>query len=201
MPPSKDKEDYWLVRPRTIRMLWIVFIVILAATVLADFFIDHHGEFGIDGTIGFYAWYGFLSCVVCLCRTRARRSFSSARTTTMTASLGGFGYLLTPGLVMMAGGLLLFFLRGAVRDVAVLLAPLAVLALVWLLPDGPSEPSPLARLRTCPVPIRRPRPPVRDGLLVAAFAGGLFALRQERRSRDSARLPLRRRCPRCGLCR
>ena len=62
MPGSDD--DYWLVRPSTIRLLWIVFMVILALTVLADLFIDHHGDFGIDGTIGFYAWYGFLSCVV-----------------------------------------------------------------------------------------------------------------------------------------
>jgi hypothetical protein len=61
MPRSDD--DNWLVRPSTIRLLWIVFIVILALTVLADLFIDHHGDFGIDGTIGFYAWYGFLSCV------------------------------------------------------------------------------------------------------------------------------------------
>ena len=64
MPPSKHSEDYWLVRPRTIRGLWIVFIVILVTTVLADLFIDHHGKFGVNGTIGFYAWYGFLSCVV-----------------------------------------------------------------------------------------------------------------------------------------
>jgi hypothetical protein len=60
--PAKD--DNWLVRASTIRLLWIVFIVILALTVIADLFIDHHGSFGIDGTIGFYAWYGFLSCVV-----------------------------------------------------------------------------------------------------------------------------------------
>jgi hypothetical protein len=64
MPPTREDEDHWLVRPRAIRGLWIVFISVLAATVLADLFIDHHGKFGIDGTIGFYAWYGFLSCVV-----------------------------------------------------------------------------------------------------------------------------------------
>lgn len=63
MPQPKTKEDHWLVRPQTIRGLWSGFIVILAATVLADLFIDHHGKFGIDGTIGFYAWYGFLSCI------------------------------------------------------------------------------------------------------------------------------------------
>ena len=64
MPQLNNDRDPWLVRPSTIRLLWIVFIVILALTVLADFVIDHHGDFGVDGTIGFYAWYGFLSCVV-----------------------------------------------------------------------------------------------------------------------------------------
>ncbi len=71
MPSPKDREAYWLVRPRTIRSLWIVFIVILATTVLADFLIDHQGEFSIDGTIGFYAWYGFLSCVCLVLLARA----------------------------------------------------------------------------------------------------------------------------------
>ncbi len=71
MPPPKAIEDNWLVRPRTIRWLWIVFIVVLAATVLADLFIAHHGKFGIDGTMGFYAWYGFLSCVGLVFAARA----------------------------------------------------------------------------------------------------------------------------------
>jgi hypothetical protein len=69
MPRSDD--DNWLARPSTIRLLWIVFIVILALTVLADLFIDHHGDFGIDGTIGFYAWYGFLSCVALVIGSKA----------------------------------------------------------------------------------------------------------------------------------
>lgn len=56
--------DHWLVRPATIRVLWIVFALVLAATVLADLFIAHHPFFGFDGTFGFGAWFGFLSCVV-----------------------------------------------------------------------------------------------------------------------------------------
>jgi hypothetical protein len=70
MPKPKDHEDYWLAWPRTIRMLWIVFIVVLALTVIADLFIDHDAVFGVDGTIGFYAWYGFLSCVVLIVAAR-----------------------------------------------------------------------------------------------------------------------------------
>lgn len=57
------KDDHWLARPATIRGLWVAFVAVLAATVLADLVFAPHGEFGVDGTIGFYAWYGFLSCV------------------------------------------------------------------------------------------------------------------------------------------
>lgn len=71
MPPPKDSEDHWLVRPRTTKWLRIALIVILAVTVLADFFVEHHGKFGVDGTIGFYAWYGFLSCVCLVVLARA----------------------------------------------------------------------------------------------------------------------------------
>lgn len=64
---SRDERladsDHWLVRPENIRLMWIIGCVILALTVLADFFVTHHPYFGIDGTIGFGAWYGFLSCV------------------------------------------------------------------------------------------------------------------------------------------
>jgi hypothetical protein len=56
-------NDHWLVRPDTIRKLWIGFIVVLALTVLADAFVSHDAHFGIDGSFGFAAWYGLLSCV------------------------------------------------------------------------------------------------------------------------------------------
>lgn len=60
-----DEPQYWLVRPGTIRLLWKLFGGVLAATVLADFVVDHHGGlFGIDGTFGFAAWFGFAACIV-----------------------------------------------------------------------------------------------------------------------------------------
>lgn len=60
---AKDK-DHWLARPSTIRLLWRVSIAVLALLVAADFFVPHHPHFGIDGTPGFYAWFGFAACVV-----------------------------------------------------------------------------------------------------------------------------------------
>ena len=52
-------DDHWLTRESTIRRLWIVFAIVLAATVLMDLVIEHHPYFGLDGTFGFGAWFGF----------------------------------------------------------------------------------------------------------------------------------------------
>ena len=48
--------------PATIRKLWIGSLVVLAALVAADAGVHHHAHFGIDGTFGFHAWYGFAVC-------------------------------------------------------------------------------------------------------------------------------------------
>ncbi len=56
-------DKHWLVRPTTIRLLWRVFIAILAVTVLGDLVVHGHPVFGVDTTFGFYAWYGLVTCV------------------------------------------------------------------------------------------------------------------------------------------
>ncbi len=48
--------------PATIRMLWIGSLVVLALLVVADALVEHHPHFGVDGSFGFHAWYGFLVC-------------------------------------------------------------------------------------------------------------------------------------------
>lgn len=62
-PITHESEPHWLVRPGTIRILWIVFIIVLALTVVPDPFIHQHDYFGIEDSFGFFAWFGFLSCV------------------------------------------------------------------------------------------------------------------------------------------
>ena len=69
MPDSKDK--HWLLRRSTIRLLWILFSALLTLLVLADFLIHPHGLFGIDGTFGFYSWYGLLTCVAMVLLAKA----------------------------------------------------------------------------------------------------------------------------------
>jgi len=60
---TKDKPNHWLVRPRTIRWLWIVFSVVLALTVVLQQVIPVKGYFGFDGWFGFGAAFGFLACL------------------------------------------------------------------------------------------------------------------------------------------
>ncbi|GEQ96371.1 hypothetical protein JCM17844_00080 [Iodidimonas gelatinilytica] len=57
-------DNHWLVRPSTIRILWILFIAMLAATVVAQLFVEPHASFGIDGWLGFAAVFGFSSCAL-----------------------------------------------------------------------------------------------------------------------------------------
>ncbi|MCX5497609.1 hypothetical protein OSH11_23125 [Kaistia dalseonensis] len=48
------------------RMLLVLVGVVLAILVGLDFTVEHHGAFGIDGTPGFAAWYGFIGAVVAI---------------------------------------------------------------------------------------------------------------------------------------
>jgi len=58
-----DPNQHWLLRKENIRKLWIIFIVILIVTVVAGFFVHQHESFGIEDSVGFFAWYGFITCV------------------------------------------------------------------------------------------------------------------------------------------
>ena len=66
-----NPNDHWLVRPKTIRILWVLFIRVLAGTVLADFVVEHHPHFRLDRLFGFGAWFGFASCVVLILFAKA----------------------------------------------------------------------------------------------------------------------------------
>jgi uncharacterized membrane protein len=64
-------EKHWLVRPRTIRLLWILFGLVLVATVAAELVVSHEAHFGYDGLFGFAAWYGFLACAALILAAKA----------------------------------------------------------------------------------------------------------------------------------
>ncbi|WP_198556613.1 hypothetical protein [Paraglaciecola sp. MB-3u-78] len=61
---NDENKLHWLVRPSTIRKLWIGSSILLALTVLAQTVIYVKGYFGFDAWFGFGAVYGFVSCLV-----------------------------------------------------------------------------------------------------------------------------------------
>ncbi len=63
MSRGPGNGDHWLVRPRTIRILWVVFCIVLALTLLAQAVVVIKPAFGLDGWPGFAAVFGFLSCL------------------------------------------------------------------------------------------------------------------------------------------
>ena len=58
-----DRDDAWLARPSSIKLLWRVFAVVLALTVLVQLAFPVKGYFGMDGWFGFGAVFGFLACL------------------------------------------------------------------------------------------------------------------------------------------
>ena len=56
-------KKHWLVRPETVRLLWRIGLAGLALLVISDVFIQGHPNTWIDGSFGFYAWFGLLTCV------------------------------------------------------------------------------------------------------------------------------------------
>lgn len=68
---SKIEETHWLVRATTIRRLWWGGFAVLGVLVLADLVVAPYPYFGIDGSFGFYAWYGFAVCAVMVVGAKA----------------------------------------------------------------------------------------------------------------------------------
>ena len=64
MNKENNSDIHWLVRPTTIKILWVLMFILLAITVLLQFFAHVHGHFVIDESFAFNAWYGFITCVL-----------------------------------------------------------------------------------------------------------------------------------------
>jgi uncharacterized membrane protein YhdT len=62
-PQQPPESQPWLVRPQNVKRLLTAAGVLLAVLVLLDFVVPPHGHFRVDGTFGFYAWFGFGSAV------------------------------------------------------------------------------------------------------------------------------------------
>ncbi len=65
---SHERDKHWLYRSKNLPTLWKIQIGILVLALLPEFFMHHHPHFEqqgihLDASWGFFAWYGFASCV------------------------------------------------------------------------------------------------------------------------------------------
>ena len=85
-----------------------------------------------------------------------------------------------PGLVLILGAFVLPFVHGQTRSAVLLGLPVVALGLVWLVPDGPALVVPFLGFDLIPLQGDALSRLFATIFLIMAFAGGLFALYQER---------------------
>lgn len=61
---AADEPESRLYQADTVKKLWTGFAILLAVLVVLDLAVSHHSYFGVDGTFGFFAWYGLITCVI-----------------------------------------------------------------------------------------------------------------------------------------
>jgi hypothetical protein len=64
-------DRHWLDEPRNLRLLWRLFLAVLALTVLVELLIDLHPHFVVEGLFGFHAWFGLLACAAMILVAKA----------------------------------------------------------------------------------------------------------------------------------
>lgn len=62
---------HWLDDQRNVKKLWRGFLAVLALTVITGLFADLHPHFDIEGWPGFYAAYGFITCLLMIVGAKA----------------------------------------------------------------------------------------------------------------------------------
>jgi hypothetical protein len=64
-------DRHWLDEPRNVRLLWRLFLAVLALTVGAELPVDLHPHFAVEGLFGFHAWFGLLACAAMIFGAKA----------------------------------------------------------------------------------------------------------------------------------
>lgn len=65
------KHEHWLDDPANVKRLWRGFLAVLALTVAAGLFVDLHPHFEVESWFGFYAAYGFVTCLLMIVGAKA----------------------------------------------------------------------------------------------------------------------------------
>lgn len=73
--PDTAEKRYWLDDMRNVDRLVYGLYVLCGLLVVIDIFVPKHGPFAIEHIFGFYAWYGFISCVALVLVAKQLRRF------------------------------------------------------------------------------------------------------------------------------
>lgn len=74
-------REHWLDDQRNVKALWRCFLLVLALLVIIGAFVDLHPHFEIEGWFGFYAAYGFVTCLLMIVAAKALGVFLKRRDT------------------------------------------------------------------------------------------------------------------------
>ncbi|MDZ7779835.1 MAG: Na(+)/H(+) antiporter subunit D [Gemmatimonadota bacterium] len=85
-----------------------------------------------------------------------------------------------PGLILIAGALLIPAVRGTARNAVVMALPLLTLAAVWMIPEGHSVAMPFLDYELLPVHWTRTGRVFATVFAITAFVGGIYAMGQAR---------------------
>lgn len=64
-------ERHWLDEPRNVRLVWRLFLAVLALTVGAELLVGLHPYFEVEGLFAFHAWFGLLACAAMIVAAKA----------------------------------------------------------------------------------------------------------------------------------
>lgn len=65
------KHGHWLDVPRNVSLLWRLFLVVLALSILIELVVPLHPHSTVDALFGFHALYGFFACVAMIVVAKA----------------------------------------------------------------------------------------------------------------------------------
>jgi UPF0716 family protein affecting phage T7 exclusion len=68
-------RDHWLDDQGNVKTLWRRFLLILALLVAIGAFVDLHPHFEIESWFGFYAAYGFITCLLMIVAAKVLGAF------------------------------------------------------------------------------------------------------------------------------
>ena len=72
---EQKKENTWFDKPANIKKIIAALCVVCALLMVADFFYHKHPYFAAESLFGFYAFYGFVMCVLLVLAAKVMRVF------------------------------------------------------------------------------------------------------------------------------